>query len=172
MRDAPQELTGWRGNSVGRIPVILLCDPSDYTSVAQVDAQFADYLTKPVNPYEAYIRIDGVLRRTYGKPSGSGQIDRDGWGLDPFTWTVWNKDIRLKLPPKEFDIIWTLCNQLGQTVSRAQLLQVAWGRPISPDSRTLESHMTRVRRKLERLFGDDFRMVSVYSKGYRLEILV
>jgi DNA-binding response OmpR family regulator len=77
--------------------------------------------------------------------------------------------VLLDLTQKEFELSWYLFSQLGRLLSRAQIMQAVWGLDSAIETRTLDTHMSRLRRKLSLTPEHGFRLVSVYNFGYRLE---
>jgi len=76
---------------------------------------------------------------------------------------------RIELTPKEFDLIAFFFNNLGKLLSRKVVSISTWGRELDPASRTLDTHIYRVRQKLALAPENGLRLSSVYTHGYRLE---
>lgn len=76
---------------------------------------------------------------------------------------------QVELSPREFDLALYLFRNVGKLVPRELIEQAVWGRSIGPDSRTLATHISKLRLKLDLNQKNGVRLVSVYSHGYRLE---
>ena len=104
-----------------------------------------DYLTKPFNAIELNLRIEAILRRTKSvdKPNYSPQ----GIQFDPFTFTVTINDSSVILTPLEFSLLETLVSQHGEVLSKAYLYQQVLKRSFSQYDRTLDMHVSKIRKK-------------------------
>ncbi|WP_127496772.1 response regulator transcription factor [Paenibacillus glycanilyticus] len=122
-----------------------------------------DYLVKPFEMLELLARVDAVLRRTkkVGKEFELGGVKIDFEGRKVFL-----HDSPVECTPKEFDLLEVLVNNRNIALSRDKLLELAWGYDYGGDSRTVDVHIQKLRRKLD-LEG---RIKTVYKLGYRLEV--
>ena len=129
-----------------------------------------DYVTKPFGVLELLARVDALLRRTSPRPSSSaatpllfGEIE-----VDPSARAVRRCGRRVELTPMEFDLLLALIRRDGAVDSRLDLLREVWGYSSSVQSRTVDTHIAELRRKLEA--GAAARhIVTVRKAGYRLE---
>ncbi len=146
------------------IPVIFLTARSDEKSeVRSLDDGADDYLTKPISISKLMSHIKAVLRRA--SPSSERQqkviqfnnlkIDRDRYVV-----VKGGKDIRL--PRKEFEVLYLLATHAGKVLSRQVLLNEIWGTNIYVIDRTVDVHIRKIREKL----GDEF-IETVKGVGYR-----
>ncbi|HVZ43997.1 MAG TPA: response regulator transcription factor [Ramlibacter sp.] len=136
--------------------------------VAGLRAGADDYVTKPVRPLELGVRIQALLRRAYPPP----RSERISFG--PFVFDLAQRKAEVQgkaveLQPREFDLAVFLFTNSGRLLSRAHLMQSVMH--ASPDvaSRTLDTHVSRLRAKLGILPENGFRLSSVYGVGYRLD---
>ncbi len=122
-----------------------------------------DYLTKPVDFEELLLRVGALLRRCnrrQGAPLSAG-----GCVLDPETLCVAGEDYRLELRPKEFALLHTLLSNPRKIYTRQMLMDEIWGRDSQSDSRTVDTHIKRLREKLSCV--PDFEIQTVRGLGYR-----
>ena len=112
-----------------------------------------DYMTKPFSPKELVARIRAVLRRS--RPSLTNEVITYGsLRLYPAKKIVERDGQRVELGPKEFRILSLLMERPGQVFSRTQLLDHVWGHGIYIDDRTIDVHMSRLRKALQRTAND------------------
>ncbi len=136
------------------IPVIMLSargEEGDRTLGLDIGAD--DYMTKPFSPKELVARIRAVLRRS--RPSLTNEVITYGsLRLYPAKKIVERDGQRVELGPKEFRILSLLMERPGQVFSRTQLLDHVWGHGIYIDDRTIDVHMSRLRKALKRTAND------------------
>jgi two-component system phosphate regulon response regulator PhoB len=136
------------------IPVIMLSargEEGDRTLGLDIGAD--DYMTKPFSPKELVARIHAVLRRA--RPILTSEVIEYGsLRLYPAKKIVERDGKRVDLGPKEFRILSLLMERPGQVFSRTQLLDHVWGHGIYIDDRTIDVHMSRLRKALQRTAGE------------------
>ena len=121
-----------------------------------------DYITKPFEPTELVARVEAVLRR-YGKAQGT--LAAFDVVLDPAARRVTRSGIPLHLTPREFDLLEVLLRNRGIVLYREVLYERVWGLDAEYDSRTLDLHIQRLRKKL----GWKNEIRTVFRVGYVLE---
>ncbi|MEL7451067.1 MAG: response regulator transcription factor [Pseudomonadota bacterium] len=128
-----------------------------------------DYVTKPFGLMELMARIEALLRRA-GQP-GEGSAEPSGhihrirdFAIDSAARTVHAGERAIELAPKEFDLLLELVRHAGVTVSRSRLMRAVWGHSGAVVSRTVDTHVAEIRRKL----GDPSVIVTVRKAGYRI----
>ncbi|MGG4444326.1 response regulator transcription factor [Brevibacillus fortis] len=122
-----------------------------------------DYLVKPFEMLELLARIDAVLRRT---KKTSKTFELDGVKIDFESRQLFLHDHPVEYTPKEFDLLEVLVNNRNIALSREKLLELAWGYDYVGDTRTVDVHIQKLRKKLDM----DSRIKTVYKMGYRLEV--
>ena len=126
-----------------------------------------DYIIKPFDLQELLARVKVALRRTYEENGLRSRTVRFAdITVDFEKREVFVKDKRVKLSNQEFALLEVLVDHKNQTLSREQLLQMAWDVDYEGELRTVDVHIRRVRDKL----GLEDNIVTVYKTGYRLEI--
>jgi DNA-binding response OmpR family regulator len=151
-------------------PSLLLTSRSDDEDIVTgLDAGADDYIVKPVNPTVLLARINAIVRR-HGAREPIGAHETYGpYTLHPAHQMVEVEGESITLTAKEFDLIATLFRNLHRPLSRSYLLETVWGRNPDLPTRTLDAHISKVRSKLGLRPGRGFRLIPVYSYGYRLE---
>lgn len=126
-----------------------------------------DYVVKPVGVLEFLARVEALLRRARPKPAAAvarfGDLEVDG---DRRTVAVGG--VEIELSPLEFDLLNALALRRGNLVSRAELLKEVWGYRSVVESRTVDTHIAKLRAKIDG--GERSRIVTVRKKGYRLRL--
>ncbi|HZE04058.1 MAG TPA: response regulator transcription factor [Solirubrobacteraceae bacterium] len=124
-----------------------------------------DYLTKPFSYAELRGRIDALLRRSRTR-ARLGRVRIGALEIDPVARAAWLEGERIHLSKKEWGLLRTLASEPTRVFTRDELLRVVWGFPTPVPTRTLDSHASRLRKKLSRA-GSDL-VVNVWGVGYRL----
>jgi DNA-binding response OmpR family regulator len=124
-----------------------------------------DYVVKPVGVLEFLARVEALLRRTQPRAS-QGVLRLDDLEIDGDRRTAEVAGIEVDLSPLEFDLLSALARRRGNLVSRAELLKEVWGYRSGIESRTVDTHIAKLRAKIDR--GERSRIVTVRKKGYRL----
>jgi two-component system response regulator CpxR len=136
------------------VPVIVLTARTDRADrVAGLEAGADDYLPKPFGPDELLARIRAVLRRVRPERAPSPANDIlviNGVMLDPGSRDLWLDGARVDLTSTEYDILEHLMRAAGRVVSRDELMLAVCRREASPFDRSLDVHISHLRRKLER----------------------
>ncbi|MBY0574536.1 MAG: response regulator transcription factor [Undibacterium sp.] len=152
------------------LPVLFMTSRSaEDDIVAGLAAGADDYMIKPIRRAELVARVSALLRRAY--PS---QVASEVVNFGAYEFTVRASRVRLhgetiELTQKEFDLALLLFQNLGRPLSRAYILEAVWSRDIEIPSRTMDTHISRVRSKLDLRPENGYRLAPVYSYGYRLE---
>ena len=142
--------------------------------VAGVAAGADDYMIKPLRPSELIARVQALLRRAY-----PGAV-RDQLFFDPYrfepaqsivSFTIAGKAHAVPLTQKEFDLALLLFRNAGRPLSRSHIREAVWGSDVDIPSRTMDTHVSRIRTKLELRPEIGYRVMPVYSYGYRLDRL-
>ena len=165
-------LTWVRQSFLGQLPVIFItAQEREDQVVMALEAGADDYLVKPARRRELMARIQAIGRR-----SGLAQQSQQTLtGTEPFIFDVPSRTASLEgraveLTSKEFDLAVHLFSCAGRLVTRSSLLERVWGRDSQAVStRTVDAHISRIRKKLELDERHGWRLISIYQHGYRLE---
>ncbi len=121
-----------------------------------------DYLTKPFEMLELLARVEAVLRRTQ---KNKKIFEEGNVKIDFESRQVFCKGEPLECTPKEYELLEVLVNNRNIALSRERLLELVWGYDFEGDTRTVDVHIQKIRKKL----GWEDRIKTVYKLGYRLE---
>ncbi|MBO3141975.1 response regulator transcription factor [Dermatophilus congolensis] len=159
----------WRLRAEGRTAPILMLTAraEEVDAVVGLDAGADDYVTKPFRLAEFLARVRAVLRRTTTKTTTDG--DDDGVSIDAQARRAFLGNKELQLTVKEFDLLRVLVREQGKVVSREQLMREVWDTQWFGSTKTLDMHVSVLRKKL----GDDVTrpryITTVRGVGFRFE---
>ena len=129
-----------------------------------------DYVTKPFGLLELLARVGALLRRTGRRAAAAGPPETFGdVHVDPATRTVTRAGASVALTPMEFDLLLALIRRRGAVASRIELLREVWGHSAAVLTRTVDTHVAELRRKLEDDPSAPRHILTVRKAGYRLE---
>jgi two-component system, OmpR family, alkaline phosphatase synthesis response regulator PhoP len=153
------------------MPVLVLTargEESDKVRCLKLGAD--DYLTKPFGVLELLARVEALLRRANGQTVVTAARERFGdIELDRATHSVTLAGHAVELAPKEYDLLVALVDRRGAVVSRLELMRQVWGYSDAVITRTIDTHIAELRRKLERDPAHPRHILTVRKVGYRLE---
>lgn len=131
-----------------------------------------DYIVKPFSPREVVARIRAVLRRSTDTtvPALPTQITLDRLMIDLGRYIVTIDDKPVICTPKEIELMFVLASNPGVVFTRAQLLTRIWGFNFVGETRTVDTHIKRIRAKLDE-YGLNWSIKTIYGVGYKLEHL-
>jgi DNA-binding response OmpR family regulator len=154
--------------AVASVPILITTarDEEDEI-VALLDAGADDYLVKPFSAKQLDARVRAVLRRA-AEPDPAGPIEVGGLSIDPRTHEVRLDGEEIALTPKEFALLLTLANRAGEVVSKRDLLAEVWQQPYGGSDKTVDVHVSWLRRKLGETANDPRYVHSVRGVGVRL----
>lgn len=149
------------------IPILLLTAKADESDrIAGLDLGADDYVTKPFSMRELLARVRAALRRS--RQFSSEPLQVGDLVLDPRRHEVRCRGRVLALAPKEYELLRVLLQNAGAVIPRGRLLERIWGYDYTGEERTVDVHVSWLRRKL-REAGSRVRLVAVRGVGYRLE---
>lgn len=141
---------------------------SDVVTVLEAGAD--DYMVKPVDRRELMARLNTLKRRSaIGEPEPTYLVKAGNFTLDDKTHRLTKNDEILDLTPKEYELVSFLFRNIDQVLSRADLLSHVWGCDADINTRTVDTHISRIRKKLELTPENGWKLESIYHYGYRLE---
>lgn len=152
-----------------RVPVLMLTALGSIEDrVEGLEAGADDYLIKPFALPELIARLN-ALRRRAESPEAPQVVAASGMELDRLARTVIREGRRVLLQPREFQLLEQLMLNAGRFVSRRMLLESVWGYRFDPQTNIVESHMSRLRAKLNNGFERDV-IETVRGSGYRIGV--
>jgi len=148
------------------VPIIMLTARSEEEDcIRGLDSGVDDYMTKPFSPRELVARIKALLRRS-SKAEADGTLDADGLVLDTLSHRVSAAGEALEMGPTEFRLLQFFMAHPERVYSRSQLLDMVWSRGSFVEERTVDVHIRRLRKALEK-GGYDRMVQTVRGAGYR-----
>ena len=154
------------------IPILMVTARSeDFEKIMGLDIGADDYIVKPFSPGEVMARLRAVFRRIETHPSGSENcVSYDNLTISLNDYSASIAGNRLELTKKELEILWTLATNRNKVFSRENLLNSIWGYDYLGDSRTVDSHMKRLRQKLDQHTHNNWEIKTIWGVGYKFEI--
>jgi len=153
-----------------RVPVLFLTQrDSEADIITALDAGADDYLVKPARPGELAARINALSRRMGGEHSEQEALEIGPYIIDLGKRTIISSGENIELTDKDFDLAVFMFQNLGRLLSRDFLLERVWGISSNINTRTVDTHVSRLRRKLNIKPENGFRIKTIYQHGYRLE---
>ncbi len=165
------EVLRWiRENLDWQVPVIFVTQKDSAEDLAYALGNGADdYITKPIKVPELLARIQAVVRRTSGVGPGHQVLEFGHHVIDLERREIRVDGEKVPLTQKEFELAAFFFRNNGRLLSRAHLMENVWGHGEDVNTRTLDTHISRLRKKLQLNTDKGWRLSSVYHHGYRLE---
>lgn len=152
-----------------KMPIIMLtARGQEIDKVLGLELGADDYITKPFSLRELLARVHAALRR--GGAASVESKDSFAFGdvhLDFKHYRATKEGIEIEMTPKEFEILHYLITNRGNTVKRDDLLEQVWGHEVSPTTRTVDNHVLKLRKKLERDPANPDFIITVHGIGYK-----
>ena len=159
-----------RDEQRSRLPVIFVTGRDDEADIVRMlTAGADDYMCKPVSRAETLARLDALDRRSRAHLDSEPVLRVGPFSIDPEARTVLRDGTRIELTRMEFDLALFLFRNLGRLLSRGHVLQSVWGTSPDLNTRTVDTHVSRLRNKLGLGPEAGVRLSAVYQHGYRLE---
>jgi DNA-binding response OmpR family regulator len=157
------------------VPIIMLTAKSDtIDKVVGLEVGADDYVTKPFEVRELMARIGAHLRRSdadaVGEASSKSRREFPGLVIDISRRQVWRDDVEVVLTVTEFNVLALLTSRPGQVFSRSELLRDVWGYDVDIETRTVDAHVYRLRKKIEVDSEKPQYVHSVPGIGYRFSV--
>lgn len=156
--------------AVSRVPVIIATARDDDVEIVRgLDAGADDYVVKPFTSAQLDARVRAVLRRGAGQPDRAAMIAVGELRLDPSARTASLSGTPLDLTPREFELLHHLAARAGQVVSKRELLTEVWRVPYGSTDKTVDVHLSWLRRKLGETAQEPRYLHTVRGVGIRLD---
>jgi len=127
-----------------------------------------DYMRKPLLRVELKARLEALLRRTKGD-SPQNLIEHGPYKFDLTNKKAYQDGIQIEMTDKDFEVATCLFDNIGRILSRSFLLETVWGISTDLHTRTVDVHVSRVRKALNISPASGYRIKTIYQHGYRLE---
>lgn len=155
-----------RHHGTASIPIIMLTARGEEADrILGLELGGDDYMVKPFSPKELVLRVQAVMRRSAPSPSPQQEaLTVDGLRVDPHAHRVWIDEREVSLTATEFKLLLELMTHKGRVLSRDRLLDRVWGYQFEGYARTVDTHIRRLRQKLE---GYAALVETIRGVGYR-----
>ena len=152
-----------------RIPILFVTNRREEQDMIEGLAAGADdFMVKPIRIGELQARVHALLRRAYPALNGA-DLHFGDYHFSVATHALRIKGRPVELSHREYDLAFLLFQNIGRLLSREHLREAVWGEINEPSSRTLDTHISRLRSKLDLVPSNGFLLSAVYRLGYRLE---
>lgn len=156
---------GWRG------PILFVTASQNEDDVVHALEQGADdFLAKPLRPKELIARVSALGRRAGYETPRTAMSCPGVFSINTEEHSISIADTSVALTEREYQLATLFFSKVGELLTRAHLLELIWGIKGSVSTRTVDTHVSRLRRKLELDGRHGLRLRSIYQSGYRMEI--
>ncbi|MDR7866053.1 MAG: response regulator transcription factor [Sporomusaceae bacterium] len=155
-----------------RVPIIMLtASADDDDRILGLETGADDYIGKPFNPREVVARVKAVLRRSPGAEEAAADTLRfPNLDINRGEYTVTAFGRTEPLTAKEMELLWHLASHPARVFSREQLLESVWGYTYCGDTRTVDTHIKRIRQKIGAQDSTPWDIKTVWGVGYKFEV--
>ncbi len=155
---------------VSNVPIIMVTARNeDFEKIMGLEIGADDYIVKPFSPNEVMARVKAIMRRIEIVEKHDEKFIYDNLEINFDTYTVMIDKNNVSLTKKEFEILWTLTSNKNQVFSRESLLNKIWGYDYFGDNRTVDSHIKRLRAKLDDYSHSKWDIKTIWGVGYKFE---
>lgn len=158
---------------ISDVPIIMLtAKDSDDDRILGLEIGADDYISKPFNTREVVARVKAALRRTSQSISSSNKqvLEYPNLMINLSEYRVVAFGREITFTAKEMELLWCLASNPGIVFSRNQLLEKIWGYTYYGDTRTVDTHIKRVRHKLDIPPDSSWDIMTVWGVGYKFEV--
>ncbi len=155
------------------VPVIIItARGEDFERIMGLDIGADDYIVKPFSPSEVMARIRAILRRMSRQDTeeSKGVLSVSTVTINIEEYTLHISGTNIPLTKKEIETMWVLAGNPNKVFTRDNLLDSLWGIDYFGDSRTVDSHIKRLRAKLDKVPHPEWRIKTIWGLGYKFEI--
>lgn len=158
------------------LPIIMLtARGEEIDRILGLEMGADDYIVKPFSPREVVSRIKAVLRRTSGTSESTSEeklttLTYGNLEIQPERYSVKLDGQSVSCTPREVELLYLLASHPGRVFEREQILSRIWGYDFFGGTRTVDTHIKRLRQKLQTDENDAWEIVTVYGVGYKFEV--
>lgn len=155
------------------VPIIMItARGEDFERIMGLETGADDYIVKPFSPGEVIARIHAILRRVIPNENISQEkiFSYDNLTINFSDFTVKINDEDIFLTKKEIELLWLLSTNRNKVFTRENLLDSIWGYDYFGDSRTVDSHIKRLRAKLDNYEHESWNIKTIWGVGYKFDI--
>ena len=153
------------------IPIIMItARGEDFEKIMGLEIGADDYIVKPFSLGEVMARIKAIMRRMGNEENKKQRLSFDNLQINMDTYSAYINNEKLPLTKKEIEILWTLCKAQNKVFSREQLLNMIWGYDYYGDNRTVDSHIKRLRAKIDKFEHISWDIATIWGVGYKFEV--
>ena len=144
----------------------------DFERIMGLETGADDYIVKPFSPGEVIARIHAILRRVIPNENINQEkiFSYDNLTINFSDFTVKISDENVFLTKKEIELLWLLSTNRNKVFTRENLLDSIWGYDYFGDSRTVDSHIKRLRAKLDNYEHETWNIKTIWGVGYKFDI--
>ena len=158
------------------VPIMLItARGEDFERIMGLDIGADDYIVKPFSPREVMARVRAVLRRISRESTDDNTEDKNLLNISTLQINLEEYSLSISgtnvpLTKKEIETMWILAGNPNKVFTRDNLLDSLWGIDYYGDSRTVDSHIKRLRAKLDKVEHPDWRIKTIWGLGYKFEL--
>lgn len=158
------------------VPIMLItARGEDFERIMGLDIGADDYIVKPFSPSEVMARVRAVLRRISRESTDDNTEDKNFLNISTLQINLEEYSLSISgtnvpLTKKEIETMWILAGNPNKVFTRDNLLDSLWGIDYYGDSRTVDSHIKRLRAKLDKVEHPDWRIKTIWGLGYKFEL--
>lgn len=160
--------------SQSNVPIILItARGEDFERIMGLDIGADDYIVKPFSPSEVMARVRAILRRmtkTNNTVQTENSLTINNLTISLNEYTLFIDGQKMSLTKKEIETMWTLASNPNKVFTRDNLLDSLWGFDYFGDSRTVDSHIKRLRAKLDKVEHPGWSIKTIWGVGYKFEV--
>ena len=159
-----------RSDLASRLPILFVTNRKEESDMVEgLGAGADDFMAKPIRVGELEARVSALLRRAY--PSQyEPELVFGAYHFFPHTRTLHVNGVPLELKHREYELALFLFQNMGRLLSREHLREAVWGHNAEVQSRSLDTHISRLRALLNLRAGQPYAISAVYGYGYRLDV--
>lgn len=167
----PEVVATIRGDLNSRLPILFVADkPGEADMVEGLNAGADDFMARPARAGELEARVNALLRRSYPAQHET-ELIFGPYHFYPPSRVLKVRGVQVELKNREYELALFLFQNLGRLLSREHLHEAVWGLGIEALSRSLDTHISRLRTKLDLRPANGFLLLAIYGLGYRLETI-